>query len=221
MPKNADSETHPSDPRTDAELVEAVARGERAAFEAVWDRHSRLVRGVLVGAIGPDPATEDLAQEVFLAFLRGAQRIEDGAALRAYLVGVAVRLAALELRRRKAKRWLCLSASGDLPEQPIPAGDTESRETLRALERVLARLGARRRLAFVLRRVQGLSMLEVVAALGISESTLRRELRRAEQQLSSLCEHEPALLAYLGRGGSMHDPELQSPLPRFAREKAA
>jgi len=177
--------------------VHEVARGDRAAFGVIWDRYGKLVRGVVFGAIGPDSLNEDLVQEVFLAFFRGAGNIQDGAALRAYLVGVAVRTAAGELRRRKVRRWVGLSATGELPELPVLAEDSEGRQTLRALYRVLDQLSRRRRMVFVLRHVQGLELLEIVAALEISESTVRRELGKAQQQLAALAKREPALTEYL------------------------
>lgn len=181
----------------DAQLVADVAAGDLAAMGVVFDRYAKLVRRVLFGALGPDSSIDDLQQEVFLAFFRGASRIQQGLALRGYLVGVAVRLAALELRRRKVRRWVGLSATGELPDVPVAPDDDEGRESLRALYRVLEQLGSRRRLAFVLRHVQGLELLEVAAALGISESTTRRELDRAEQQLAALATREPALTRYL------------------------
>jgi len=190
----------------DADLVADVVRGDRVALGLVWDRYSRLVRSVLFGALGADGALEDLLQEVFLAFYRGAPRIEDGAALRGYLVGVALRLAALELRRRKVRRWVGLSPTGELPEMPVPPEDAEGRESLRALFHVLDQLGSRRRLAFVLRHVQGFELLEVANALGISESTVRRELATAQHQIAALALRHPALMQYLevrglSRGG--------------------
>lgn len=184
---------------SDKQLVEAAARGDRAAIAAVWDRYSALVRGVLWGALGPDGALDDLVQDVFIAFVRGADRIDDGSRLRPYLASVAARLAALEIRRRRVRRWVRLSPTGDLPDQPAPPQDSESRQALAALHRVLDKLGSRRRLAFVLRHVEGLEMLEAATALSISESTLRRELLRARQQILLHARHEPALAEFLAR----------------------
>jgi len=183
----------------DAQLVEAAARGDRAAMAEVWDRYSEFVRRVLHGALGRDSAVEDLTQEVFLAFVRGAKTVSDGAKLRGFLAGVAVRLAAMEIRRRRVRRWLMLSSTGDLPEQPAPARDRDGQEVLAALDRVLSGMSQRRRMAFVLRHVQDLEMLEVAAALSISESTLRRELLRAREQVLRGAGREPALADYLAR----------------------
>jgi len=189
----------PVDRATDERLVEAAARGDQAAIAAVWDRYADLVRGVIAGALGPDGALDDLVQEVFIAFVRGAAKIEDGARLRPYLAGVAVRLVAAEIRRRKVQRWVRLSPSGELPEVPAHPRDLEAQQALAGLERVLAKLGARRRMAFVLRHVEGLEMLETATALRISESTLRRDLARAREQVLLGASREPALCEFLER----------------------
>jgi len=187
----------PAERLSDAELVRAAARGESDAVGVIWERYAGLVRGVLRGALGPDHAIEDLLQEVFVGFLRGAKNINEGAALRGYLVGVAVRLSALELRRRKIRRWVMLTPTGTLPERVTPPQDSEGREALAALYRVLDGVSSRRRLAFVLRHVQGLEILDVAAALEISESTARRELERARSFVLKRGEREPALKPYL------------------------
>jgi RNA polymerase sigma-70 factor, ECF subfamily len=189
----------PAERLGDAELVRAAALGEADAVGVVWQRYAPLVRGVLRGALGPDHASEDLLQEVFIGFLKGAKNIHEGAALRGYLVGVAVRLAALELRRRKVRRWVMLTPTGSLPERSASPADAEGREALSALHRVLDGVSSRRRLAFVLRHVQGLEILDVAQALGISESTARRELERARSFILKLGEREPALKPYLSR----------------------
>lgn len=194
----------PVDRTGDAQLVEAAARGDRAAMAAVWDRYSDFVRGVLYGALGRDGALEDLTQEVFLAFVRSAKSVSDGAKLRGFLAGVAVRLAAMEIRRRRVRRWLVLSPTGELPEPAASPHDAESQQVLSALERVLGAMSQRRRMAFVLRHVQGLEMLEVAAALAISESTLRRELSRAKDHLLRVAAREPALAQYLASRGGIH-----------------
>jgi hypothetical protein len=53
------------------------------------------------------------------AVLRKTIRIQDGGALRGYLVGVAVRIAAFEIRKRKVRRWVGLSPTGEPPDVPI------------------------------------------------------------------------------------------------------
>jgi RNA polymerase sigma-70 factor (ECF subfamily) len=182
----------------DAELVEAVIRGDKEAVGTIWDRYSHVVRTVLRSNLGPDAAIEDLLQDVFVAFLRGASELRDRSALRAYLVSVAVRLVFVELRRRRVRRWVMLSPNGEVPEVPSAPSDVEGALALRALQRLLEGLPSRRRLAFVLRQIQGLEVAEVAAALQVSESTVKREVRHARSViLTRAARMEPSLSEYV------------------------
>jgi RNA polymerase sigma-70 factor (ECF subfamily) len=183
----------------DAELVQAVVRGDSEAVGVVWDRYANLIRGVIRGSLGPDSSAEDLLQEVFIVFLRCAPELRDAGALRAFLVGVAVRIVSVELRRRRVRRWVALSPTGEVPDAPTAPSDTESAEVLRALYRLLEAMPARRRLAFVLRHVQGFEIPEVARALEVSESTVKREVVHARESILNRARTEPALSQYLER----------------------
>ena len=202
----------------DAELVEAVARGDSGAAAVVWDRYSPLVRTVLRSNLGPDPAVEDLLQEVFIVFIRGAVDLRSGGSLRPYLVSVAVRLVLGELRRRKVRRWVTLTPTGEVPHIPCAPHDTAGTLALRALYRLLDRLPTRRRVAFVLRYVQALEVTEVAAALGISESTAKRETARARESVVLRAERsEPALWEYLESDRRI-SPRVKSPIVKIGSE---
>ena len=181
----------------DAELVQAATRGDVQAAGVVWDRYSGLVRSVVRGALGPDSAAEDLVQEVFVAFLRCTANIRDGNSLRAFLVSIATRKVIVEMRRRQVRRWVTLSATGELPDEHVLPDDFPGREVLRGLYRILDHMSSGRRMAFVLRHVQGLEISEVAHALGVSESTVKREIARAAEIIRIRSRTEPALWQYL------------------------
>jgi RNA polymerase sigma-70 factor (ECF subfamily) len=199
----------PHERLSDAELVAAIVKGETAALGVVWDRYSPAVRAVLRSSLGVDNDVEDLLQEVFIGFLRGAARLRSADSLRGYLIGVAVRLVMGELRRRRVRRWVLLLPNEQLAEAPelAPLHDSDASDALRALYRVLDRMSARRRLAFVLRHVQGLDVTEAARLMDISESTLKRETRRARQLIVACAQKsEPKLWAYVERAEAFtHD----------------
>jgi RNA polymerase sigma-70 factor (ECF subfamily) len=164
---------------------------------AVWDRYSALVRGILRGSFGPDGVVEDLLQEVFLVLFRCATDLRDPNALRAFLVSVAVRLITVEFRRRKVRRWVSLSPSGELPESTVSPCDFAGIEILRALYRILDSMSTRRRMAFILRHVQGLEVSEVASAMRVSESTAKRDIAHACDTVRRRAKSEPSLWQYL------------------------
>jgi len=203
--KRAPVSRFPADRLGDAELVQAVVRGDTDAAGVVWDRYSALVRSVLRGALGPDSAIEDLLQEVFVVFLRCARDMRDTSALRPFLTAVAVRLVTVELRRRRVRRLVMLSPNDEMPDSSVLPRDFAGQEVLRGLYRILERMPPRRRLAFVLRHVQSLEITEVAAALEVSESTAKREVSRAKEAIQIRARGEPALWQFLqGLEGGKH-----------------
>ena len=155
------------------------------------------MRSVLRGALGPDLVVEDLLQEVFIALVKGAKGIQEGAALRGYLVGVAVRLAALELRRRKVRRWVTLSPTGELPDTAVLPRDSEGREALRALYRVLDQLPVELRIAWVLRYIQEETVQNVADLCGWSLSTAKRRIQMADSRVNTRLNVKPVRMREL------------------------
>lgn len=184
----------------DAELVQAVGQGDREALGVVWDRYAPLVRSVLRANLGFDSASEDLLQEVFIIFLRNAAEIRAGGALKAFLTTVAVRVVLVELRRRRVRRWVTLTPTGEIPERAASPSDDEGRAALGGLYRLLDRMPPRRRVAFVLRHIEGLELAEVAEHLKVSESTAKREVVKARESIFARAERsEPALWTFLSR----------------------
>ncbi len=197
LPKPAISR-FPHERLGDAELVQAVVQGDNDAVAVVWDRYSPLVRSVLRANLGFDAATEDLLQEVFIIFLRNAAEIRSGSALKGFLATVAVRVVLVELRRRRVRRWVTLTPTGEVPEATIGPEDAEGAAALRGLYRMLDRMPPRRRVAFVLRQIEGFELSEVARTMKISESTAKREVQKARATIFARAERsEPVLWQYL------------------------
>lgn len=182
---------------SDAELVEAVSRGDGEAAGAVWDRYSKLVRGIVRSALGFDASVEDVVQEVFVAFLRCTSDIRDGSSLRSFLASVATGKSISELRKRRVRRWVTLSASGELPDIPVVPADIANRAVLQALYRILQSMPHRRRMAFVLRHLQYLEVSDIASTLQVSQSTVKREITRAAETIEMRARSEPALSQYM------------------------
>ena len=76
-------------PSNDAELVAALRSGDELAFADLVERlHHSLVR--LARLYVADNAAEDVAQETWLALLRGLDRFEGRASLKTWLFRVLV-----------------------------------------------------------------------------------------------------------------------------------
>jgi RNA polymerase sigma-70 factor (ECF subfamily) len=183
------------------ELARACAQGDPAAAQAVWNGYSRLVRGLMRRMLGPGPDVEDLVQETFLRFFAKVGRLRQADKLQSFVVGITMRVAREELRRRRVRRWVTLGDGRDLPERAAPDPGHEAAEALARLYAVLDRVDARSRTLFVLRHVEELSLEDIAEALQCSLATVKRWLRRADARIEQAASRDAALATFMSAGG--------------------
>jgi RNA polymerase sigma-70 factor (ECF subfamily) len=182
---------------TDAQLVSWAVAGDSDAATAIWSRYIVLVRTILRRSLGTQDV-DDISQEVFMGLYRSLADLRDANSLRSFIIGITLRVAGTELRRRRARAWLRLTPTGSLAEYDLPAcDDPEAKRALNRLYAILDQLGTRARLAFVLRHIEGMELTEVAEALGISLATTKRQLARASARVFAMVERDPALSDYI------------------------
>lgn len=104
----------PSEGEADLELVEAAARGDPRAVDALCGRVARPMLRTLRRLLGSASAdVEDVLQDALLAMFQGLGSYRAEAGIEAYACGIAVRKALVFLRRgRTQKRAEHLRADG-------------------------------------------------------------------------------------------------------------
>src|SRR5689334_1659636 len=175
----------PADPSGDAELAHRLLAGDPRAAVLLWRSHSVMVRGLVVRALGPGAEIEDIVQDAFAIFFRKLPTLKDRTAVRSFLFGITLREIRGELRRRRVRRWLQLTSTGELGDY-FAAGDENARHAFARLYRVLDSLDSRGHLAFVLRHFEGYELTEVAEALSCSLATVKRVLSSAETRVWTL-----------------------------------
>jgi RNA polymerase sigma-70 factor, ECF subfamily len=194
---------------SDEALVAGIRRGEPAAATALVERYRGLVERTLVRVLGFDSELADLVQEAFIRVLNSTRQLRDPQALPKWMIRIAACTAADHLRRRKRWRWLTLVA--DPPEDVERIDDAcfeletdfEARRALKAAQAVLSSLPIDERLAFSLRRFDGMQLKDVAHACGCSLATVKRRLVRAERRFLERVVNYPELAKWLSqtRGG--------------------
>src|SRR5262245_37865492 len=174
----------------DIALARALMEGTNQAAEMAWERYAPLVHRIVSRAIGPDAEVEDVTQEIFYRLFSRIGTLRKPEALRSFVISFAIRIVKWELRRRRARRWLTLSETGDVPDEQLQVMDAESRYSLRRLYSLLDRLSTRERLVLVLRHVEGMTLEEIAEAMELSLATVKRGLRRASLRVSQMVDSD-------------------------------
>jgi len=110
----------------DLALAHALINGAEHAAEMAWDRYAPLVHRIVSRAIGPDAEVEDVTQEIFYRLFSRIGTLRKPEALRSFVISFAIRIVKWELRRRRARRWLTLSETGDVPDEQLMVMDAEA-----------------------------------------------------------------------------------------------
>jgi RNA polymerase sigma-70 factor (ECF subfamily) len=175
-----DSALEPSD----AELARRAGGGDRWAEEAFYRRHVREVVGLAQRLLGNSWDAEDVAQETFIAAFQLWGQLRDSERARSWLMQIAVRQVHRKFRKRRLLRLLGLDhAVDDLPLDALAHDDTsaEVRSELMVLESVLKSMPAKRKIAWMLRHVEGLPLEEVAQQCDCSLATAKRRIAAAQR----------------------------------------
>lgn len=175
----------------------ALKRGDGGAAGRFYDRHIASVQRVVFRLLGPKADLDDVVQEVFIYALSSIDKLREPDSVRSWLWGIAAGKVRAHVRRQWRRRWLGLLPQDELSELPVAATDPQS-ELLEEVYSVLDQLSADQRLALVLHRIEGLSMLEAAKVSGMSTSTFKRRYARAEALFMARAKARPALRAWLG-----------------------
>ena len=173
----------PFTPPSDVELVERMARGDRDALGALYERHAPRLSALAHHILGRGTEAEDLLHDVFLeAWRRAGDYSEARGSVWAWLC-VRTRSRAID-RRRAAPRNVSLDSFDDraLLEE-FADGDLElssEREKLRGALRAMSR---EEREVLALGYFEGMSSSEIAELIRVPVGTVKSRTRAALAKL--------------------------------------
>lgn len=185
----------PATRAADLELVEALQRGEEAAYEELIRDYQKPVYN-LVYRLVKDPAdVNDIVQDVFIKVFRHVDRFRGRSSLKTWIYRVAVNEAHNRRRwlGRHSDREVGLSSqdlfgersySDVLPDPgKSPFDVTLDNETMGLIEETLAEIKPVFREAVVLRDVEDLTYEEISEVLQVSLGTVKSRILRGREAL--------------------------------------
>jgi RNA polymerase sigma-70 factor (ECF subfamily) len=164
---------------TDEALMLAFQGGSRDALEELYARYRQPLYGFFRRRLDSEMRAEDLAQECFLAVIRGSARYEPRALFRTYLYGIALNLLAAERRKHQPSTT---------SEFEAEASGTASPDRRLWLRQAMGKLDHHDREILMLREYEQLSYVEIAELLRVPVNTVRSRLFRARVALKSYLE---------------------------------
>jgi RNA polymerase sigma-70 factor (ECF subfamily) len=177
----------------DRELVRKAQDGDKDAFEILVSKHQGRVFAVAGGILRNREDVEDIAQQVFLKAYFSLKRFDQRSAFSTWLYKITVNECWDLLRKKKVRPLIFESELSE--EQAHLYHSTEQKadfapdvrahlETKQQVDQWLDCLEERDRDMLVLKEVQGFTVEEIAAIMGINGNTVKVRLFRARQRIA-------------------------------------
>ncbi|MNY06770.1 ECF RNA polymerase sigma factor SigW [compost metagenome] len=169
---------------SDQEMTALLKQGDHAAFTEIYKRYSGVLYLHARHMLRQDEGARDVVQEMFTGIWNKYDQIDFGDHLSAYLYR-SVRNIILNMVRHDKVKENYLAELGAFAEQDTVQTDELLRynELKRMIEKEIEQMPAKMRTIFEMSRKQNLSHAEIAAQLGISETTVKKQVSNAVTQL--------------------------------------
>jgi len=157
-------------------------------FEAMVQLYRRKVFRFALASLRDIDAAESVTQDCFLRAYQSRERFEQRCSLQTWLMQIAVNLIRDHARNRRLQFWKRANRTAQRMEAAAvaiadrgrtPEAQALLRERVAAIWSAAGRLPAKQRTVFLLRFVEEMDLLEIAAATGMKEGTVKTHLFRA------------------------------------------
>lgn len=165
----------------------AAARGDRDAYGRIVAACQNVVTAVALAITRDVPASEDIAQDAFLAAWQNLRRLQNPSSFLPWLRQITRNLARDHLRANRYRPLdgegaeIAISLAADPSPTPVQQLVEDERE--HAATELIAALPEDSREVLLLYYREGQSSQQVAALLGLSDAAVRKRLSRARQGL--------------------------------------
>jgi len=169
---------------SDAKLWGRVVLNELAAFEEVVAKYQGAVVAVAFSQCGDFGASQDIAQETFLAAWSSREQLRDPEKLFSWLCSIARRLAAGVYRSRAQHRAVSIAEGSDpFGQEEEPIDSLISREEEELVWNAISELPESYREPLVLFYQESRSVQQIAMSLDISIDAAKQRLSRGRDML--------------------------------------
>lgn len=170
----------------DEDLVAAVARGDRSAFETLYGRFERRVLGYIRLFAADWTTAEEVLIDTMTAVWFGARDFRAGSRASTWILGIARHKALDAARRRKARRRVergLEEGEDHVDPHGAPADAVDAHQRVVKTREALSRLSVNHREALRLAFLEELPYDEIADLLDVPINTVKTRVFHAKRQL--------------------------------------
>ena len=188
--------------RAEAELVQAAAEGDTAAYEALVRPHLGMLFRVIDRILGNEAESQDALQDALLTLHRELPGFQGASKFSTWAYRICVNQALMARRKRVRRREDAIEdlmprfgddghhmnedTNLDWSEAPEAQMKVELDELKARVRAGLDRLSDDQRAVFVLRDLEGWNTEEIASHLGLTRELVRQRVHRARLALRTL-----------------------------------
>jgi RNA polymerase sigma-70 factor (ECF subfamily) len=172
--------------------IEGISRYELPDFDLLVHQHRPRVFRFILASLRDREAAENLTQDCFVRAYKSLDQFRGECNIGTWLMQIAANLVRSHESSRRLKFWRrSLQPAIDLadvrewiPDRHLsPEEMAAAKQQVEAIWKVAAGLSERQRTVFLLRFVEDMDLLEIVAVTGMKEGTVKTHLFRALQSV--------------------------------------
>ena len=172
------------------QVIEACQRGDRDAFQVLFETYKDKVYSIAVYSFGGDKSiADDITQQIFLKLFTAIRQFRGESEFTTWLYRLVIN-ACMDERRKRRRLLPWGDSSTHHPTEKKPQEERYARlELAQAVQQAIGELKPKFRLPILLKYIEGLSYDEIANVMGISKGTVASRLNRGHGQLAKRLSH--------------------------------
>ena len=177
---------------TDEELIARLRQGDRAAFDAIYQRYFKRIYHFLDKRLRNSADTEEVVQEVFINVFSSIESFRGESPFAAWIFGLTRRTLANRFKRKRhpmvplsdSDAEILPTGTGGICAEPSPLEQYEYQERLSQMSDALEnRLSSEQRQLFEMHHLESVPIGQIAETLSKSEDAVKSNLYRARKLL--------------------------------------
>lgn len=183
----------------DEELMALLSKGDKPAFDELYNRYSGVLFGYFNKMLWRDrEKAQDLVHDIFAKIIVNPLAFDVSRSFKTWLFAVACNMCKNEYKRKEVRKNTSIGIDSHISvsSDTNVLNEVQDRIFMSAFDESLIQLDDKHRDVFTLRHLQGFSLKEIADVLKINEGTVKSRLFYATKQLAEKLKEYQVVLSH-------------------------